>query len=44
MKKKITVITLSGLLLALSPSADAQQPGNVPRIGFLGRHRPQVLT
>ena len=40
MKKKITVITLSGLLLALSPSADAQQPGNVPRIGFLTQAPP----
>ena len=32
---KIVSIALSVLLLALCFSADAQQPGKVPRIGFL---------
>ena len=36
MKKKITVLTLGALLLALSSPAQAQQPKKVPRIGFLG--------
>jgi putative ABC transport system substrate-binding protein len=35
MKKKITVLTLGALLLALSFSAEAQQPKKVPRIGYL---------
>jgi hypothetical protein len=36
MKKKITFLTLSALLFALSVSAaDAQQAGKIPRIGFL---------
>ena len=35
MKKKITVLTLSAMLFALSFSAEAQQPGKIPRIGFL---------
>jgi putative tryptophan/tyrosine transport system substrate-binding protein len=36
MKKKIMVLSLGGLLFALSLSAEAQQPtGKVPRIGFL---------
>ena len=37
MKRKITVFTLCALLLALCFSAAAQQPGNVPRIGFLSQ-------
>ena len=36
MKKKITVLNLSALLFALCPSAEAQQPKKIPRIGFLG--------
>jgi len=36
MKQKITVLTLGAMLLALCVSAEAQQPKNVPRIGFLG--------
>jgi len=36
MKRKITVITLCALLLALCLSANAQQATKVPRIGFLG--------
>ena len=35
MKKKITVLTLSAMLLALWSSAEAQQPTKVPRVGFL---------
>jgi putative ABC transport system substrate-binding protein len=35
MKKKITVVTLCAILFALSFSAHAQQPGKVPRIGYL---------
>jgi ABC-type uncharacterized transport system substrate-binding protein len=36
MKKKITVLTLCAMLFALSHSASAQQPTNVPRIAYLG--------
>jgi putative tryptophan/tyrosine transport system substrate-binding protein len=35
MKRKITVVTLCTILLALCPFAEAQQPGKVFRIGFL---------
>jgi putative tryptophan/tyrosine transport system substrate-binding protein len=35
MKKKITVVTLCAMLFALSFSTHAQQPGKVPRIGYL---------
>ena len=35
MKKKITVLTLCAMLLALCSSAHAQQPGKIFRIGFL---------
>ena len=35
MKKKITVLTLCAMLLALNSSAHAQQPKKVPRIGYL---------
>jgi len=35
MKKKITVLALSAMLLALCGFADAQQPKKVPRIGYL---------
>ena len=35
MKKKITVLTLCAMLLALCSSAHAQQPKKVPRIGYL---------
>ena len=36
MKKKLTLLILSAMLLALSVRTDAQQPaGKVPRIGFL---------
>jgi hypothetical protein len=35
MKKKITVLTLWAMLLALCASAEAQQPARIPRIGIL---------
>ena len=35
MKKKLTVLALCALLLALCASAEAQQPAKVPRIGYL---------
>jgi putative tryptophan/tyrosine transport system substrate-binding protein len=35
MKRKITVLTVSALLLALSVPVEAQQPNKVPRIGFI---------
>jgi putative tryptophan/tyrosine transport system substrate-binding protein len=35
MKKKVTVLTLSAMLLALCYSASAQQPTKVSRIGYL---------
>jgi putative ABC transport system substrate-binding protein len=34
-KKKITVLTLCAMLLALCSSAVAQQPGKIPRIGIV---------
>jgi putative ABC transport system substrate-binding protein len=37
MKKKITVLTLCALLLALHLPAIAQQPKSIPRIGYLSR-------
>jgi len=36
MSKKVICLALGALLLALSFPADAQQPGKVPRVGFLG--------
>ena len=35
MKRKITVLTLCAMLLALCVSAKAQQPGKIPRIGYV---------
>ena len=35
MKKKITILTLGAMLLALSFSTEAQQPAKIPRIGYL---------
>jgi putative tryptophan/tyrosine transport system substrate-binding protein len=35
MKRKITVLTLCAMLLALCGSVDAQQADKVPRIGYL---------
>jgi putative ABC transport system substrate-binding protein len=37
MKKKIVTFILGALLFALCSSIEAQQPGKVPRIGFLQR-------
>ena len=34
MNRKITVLTLCAMLFALCPSASAQQPKKVPRIGY----------
>ena len=36
MKRKITVLTLCAMLFALCVSAEAQPPGKIPTIGFLG--------
>src|SRR5262245_60384084 len=35
MKRKFTVLTLCALLLGLCPSAQAQQPKKIPRVGYL---------
>src|SRR5262245_46983749 len=35
MKKKVTVLTVSTLLLALCLPVSAQQPGKIPWIGYL---------
>jgi putative tryptophan/tyrosine transport system substrate-binding protein len=46
MKKKITVLTVSAMVFALCVSAGAQQPGKVPRIGYLadaGSSLPQAF-
>jgi putative ABC transport system substrate-binding protein len=40
MTKKIIVLALCSLLLAPCSAAEAQQPGNVPRIGFLTQAPP----
>src|SRR5262245_20422319 len=40
MKKKITVLSLCVLLLALCSPAEAQQPKKVPRIGYLAPGSP----
>jgi putative tryptophan/tyrosine transport system substrate-binding protein len=40
MKTKVTILTLSALLFALCVSADAQQPGKIPRIGILEYRGP----
>ena len=40
MKKKITVLTLSAMLLALGVSAQAQQPKKVTRIAYLSSTDP----
>ena len=42
MKKKINVLTLCAMLLALCSSAQAQQPTKVPRIGYLSPTSPSV--
>jgi putative ABC transport system substrate-binding protein len=40
MKKKIFCLALGAMLLALSFSADAQQPKKVPRLGYLSDSEP----
>jgi putative tryptophan/tyrosine transport system substrate-binding protein len=40
MKKKITVLTLCAMLLALCFPAEAQQPKKVPRIGYFSARDP----
>ena len=40
MTRKITVLTLCAMLLALCASAEAQQPKKVPRIGYLSARDP----
>jgi putative tryptophan/tyrosine transport system substrate-binding protein len=42
MKTKITVLTLSAMLFALSVPAEAQQPKKVSRIGFLSALSPSA--
>src|SRR5205823_7367737 len=45
MTKKILLLALSALLMALSFPAQAQQPAKVPRIGFVsGRGSPTPTT
>ena len=45
MKRKIGALALCALLFALSLSAQAQQPGKIPRIGFIsGRGIPTSAT
>jgi hypothetical protein len=40
LKRKITVLTLCAMLVALSYSASAQQPGKIFRIGILDPSTP----
>jgi putative tryptophan/tyrosine transport system substrate-binding protein len=40
MKKKITALILNAMLIALCLSAEAQQPGKIPRIGILEYRGP----
>jgi putative tryptophan/tyrosine transport system substrate-binding protein len=44
MKRKITVLTICAMLLALSVSAQAQQPAKIPRIGILATFSPSVIA
>jgi putative ABC transport system substrate-binding protein len=45
MKKRFTVFTLCALLFALCVPAEAQQPANVPRIGYIsGGSLPALAT
>jgi putative tryptophan/tyrosine transport system substrate-binding protein len=43
-KAKLLGFALSALLFALCSSADAQQPGKVPRIGFLSATSPSTIS
>src|SRR3989337_147836 len=42
MSKKILCLGLGAMLLALNFSAEAQQSGKIPRIGFLGNSTPAL--
>jgi putative tryptophan/tyrosine transport system substrate-binding protein len=44
MNRKILCLALCALLLALCSAAEAQQPGKIPRIGFLQRRVPPTST
>jgi putative tryptophan/tyrosine transport system substrate-binding protein len=44
MNKKITVLTLCGMLYALCLPAQAQQPTKVPRIGYLSASSAAALS
>src|SRR5262245_25493973 len=44
MTRKVTVLTLCAMLLALSVSVAAQQPAKVPRIGFLSGTSPSTIS
>jgi putative tryptophan/tyrosine transport system substrate-binding protein len=44
MKKKITILTLGAMLLALSFSTEAQQPTKIPRIGYLATAPASAIT
>ena len=40
----VFVVSLCGVLIALCGSAEAQQPKNVPRIGFLSAVSPSTIS
>src|SRR5262249_36196770 len=44
MKRKITVLTLSAMLFALCQSAEAQQPKNIARIGYVFGSTPAATA
>src|SRR5262245_21985032 len=44
MKIKIAILTLSTLLLVLCVSAEAQQPGNMPQLGFLSGNSASTIS
>jgi putative tryptophan/tyrosine transport system substrate-binding protein len=44
MRSNVILLTLGALLLALSASAQAQQPKKIPRIGFLGTASASVVA
>ena len=44
MKKKLTILTLGAMLLALSFSTEAQQPTKIPRIGYLATAPASAIT
>jgi putative ABC transport system substrate-binding protein len=44
MKKQITILTFSALIFALCPTATAQQPTKIPRIGFLITSSPSAIA